>query len=128
VHPAVARDFEAWCIRQTSPYVLEETAIIFECNIAHRFGKLILVTAPESARIDRVCARDRVTPDAVRQRMANQWPEERKIPLADYIIHNDSAQLLTPQVMKIHRQLLKHSEQKYGILIENDGHTKELFR
>ena len=106
VHPVVARDFEQWCARQTSPYVLEEAAIIFESNLAHRFEKTILVTAPESVRIERVCARDHITPEMVRKRMANQWPEEKKIALADYVIYNDNVQLVTPQVMEIHRQLL----------------------
>jgi len=38
--------------------------------------------------------------------MDNQWPEEKKITLADYVIHNDHLQLVTPQVMGIHRQLI----------------------
>jgi dephospho-CoA kinase len=106
VHPVVARDFESWCTRQTTPYVLEEAAIIFESNIAHRFDRVILVTAPESIRIERVCARDLVTPEAVRERMANQWPEDKKISLADYIIYNGNTHLVTPQVMEIHRNVL----------------------
>ena len=105
VHPAVARDFERWHQQQTAPYVLEEAAIIFESNMAHRFDKVILVTAPDDLRIERVCARDRVTPDSVRQRMANQWPEEKKIALADYIIYNDNRQMIIPQVTRIHDEL-----------------------
>ena len=106
VHPAVARDFEHWCTQQTAPYVLEEAAILFEKDMAHRFGRIILVTAPDSIRIERVCARDKVAPDTVRERMANQWPEEKKLALADYIIYNDNVRPITPQVMEIHRQLL----------------------
>ncbi|MDR1172771.1 MAG: dephospho-CoA kinase [Bacteroidales bacterium] len=105
VHPAVARDFESWCTWQTSPYVLEEAAIIFESNTAHRFDRIILVTAPDAIRIERVCARDHITQEAVRKRMANQWPEKKKISLADYIIHNGNT-LVTPQIMEIHRKLL----------------------
>ena len=108
VHPAVAVDFEQWCARQTSQYVLEESAIIFECNLAHRFRKVILVTAPDNVRIERICARDGVTPEVVRQRMINQWPEEKKITLADYMIYNDKTHLITPQIMKIHRQLMSY--------------------
>ena len=107
VHPAVARDFEYWCTQQTSPYVLEESAIIFERGLASRFEKVILVTAPESIRIERVCARDQVAPETVRQRMNNQWTEEKKMTLADFIIYNDHEHLMTPQVMEIHRQLFQ---------------------
>jgi dephospho-CoA kinase len=106
VHPVVVRDFEQWCVSQTSPYVLEEAAIIFESNIAHRFKKTILVTAPDSVRIERVCARDNVSPEMALERMKNQWSEEKKMAMADYVIYNNDMQLLTPQVMEIHRQLL----------------------
>ena len=108
VHPAVARDFGDWCNRQTSPYVLQEAAIIFESNLAHRFEKVILVTAPDPIRIKRVCARDQVAPETVRNRMKNQWSEEEKIPLANYIIYNDEEHLITPQVMEIHGRLLSN--------------------
>ena len=107
VHPAVARDFENWCQQQSSPYVLEEAAIIFESNLAHRFEKVILVIAPEDLRIGRVCVRDSVAPETVRNRMANQWTEQKKMALSDYIIDNDRQRFLIPQVMKIHQQILR---------------------
>jgi len=106
VHPSVARDFEYWFSKQTSPYVLEEAAIIFESDIVHRFNKVILVTAPVDIRIDRVCNRGNVTPESVRERMNNQWTDEKKIPLADYIIYNDNNRLITHQILEIHKQLL----------------------
>ena len=106
VHPVVASDFEQWRMQQSAPYVLEEAAIIFESNITHRFDKVILVTAPDEIRISRVCKRDHVAPDVVLRRMANQWPEKKKIALADYIIYNDNLHLITPQIMKIHKQIM----------------------
>ncbi len=107
VHPAVARDFRQWCLRQTVPYMLEESAILFENNMARRFGKIILVTAPEAVRIQRVRERDQITEEAIRARIKNQWPDEKKIPLADYVIYNDELHLMIPQVLDIHQQLLR---------------------
>jgi len=109
VHPAVALNFEDWCIRQTSPYVLHEAAIIFESNMAHRFSKVILVTAPDDMRIERVCTRDNIAPETVRARMTNQWPNDKKMALADFIIYNDHLRMITPQVLDIHRQLIESS-------------------
>ena len=106
VHPAVSRDFECWLSKQKSQYVLEEAAIIFESNITHRFDKIILVTAPEKIRIERVCVRDNVSPETVRERMNNQWSDDKKVALADYIIYNDNIRLITHQVLKIHKELL----------------------
>jgi len=108
VHPAVARDFEFWCTLQTSPYVLEEAAIIFETGLAQRFDQVILVTAPEQIRIERVCARDRSSPEVVRKRMNLQWPEEKKIALANFIIYNDNEHAIIPQVMNFHNNLLSN--------------------
>ena len=36
----------------------------------------------------------------------NRLAEEKKIAMADYIIYNNNIQILMPQVMKIHRQLI----------------------
>ena len=106
VHPAVARDFENWRLQQNAYYVLQEAAIIFESNIASRFDRVILVTAPEELRIWRVCQRDNVTPEDVKKRMKNQLPEETKIMLADYIIQNDNKRFIVPQVIELHYELL----------------------
>ena len=108
VHPAVAGDFEYWLSRQTSKYVLEESAIIFESNIAHRFDKIIMVTASDDVRIERVCARDNIAPETVRERMKNQWTDGKKIPLADYIIYNDDIHRITYQILEIHKQIINN--------------------
>ncbi len=106
VHPAVARDFLQWCEQQHTPYVLEEAAILFESGTAQNFWKVILVTAPNDVRVKRVCERDHVEPSSVYDRIANQWPDEKKLALADYVIHNDESSLMVPQIMDIHQQLL----------------------
>jgi len=108
VHPAVARDFECWCNLQTSQYVLEEAAIIFETGLAQRFDQIILVIAPEPVRIERVCTRDHVSPEIVRKRMDNQWQEDKKMALADYIIYNDNEQSIITQVIKIHKDIISN--------------------
>ncbi len=110
VHPAVARDFIGWCNRQTAPYVLEESAILFETGTARRFDKIILVTAPEELRIKRVGERDGISTEAVRARMNNQWPDEKKEMSADFVIRNDESHPMIPQVMEIHRKLLSEAK------------------
>ena len=44
--------------------------------------------------------------------MNNQWPDDRKIPLADYIINNDGAESLVKQVHSIHRSILENLNQE----------------
>ena len=99
VHPAVKRDFNHWCTLQKSSVVFEEAAILFETGSNKYFDKTILVTASKEERIRRVIKRDQTTREAVESRMANQWPQEKKIALADYIINNEGDELVIPQVL-----------------------------
>jgi dephospho-CoA kinase len=108
VHPAVYRDLAAWAAsppQRDAPYLLQESAILFEEDLTARFAAVILVTAPEALRIDRVMARDGARRDDVLRRLGNQWPDERKIPLSDYVIFNDGVRPLIRQVVDVDRML-----------------------
>ena len=106
VHPAVGQDGLRWHRQQTQvPYTLYEAALIFESGGSQRMDAVIVVTAPETVRLQRVMDRDASSEAEVRARLARQWPEARKVELADFIIVNDGAHLLIPQVLAIHRQL-----------------------
>ena len=49
--------------------------------------------------------RDGSTAEAFAQRAAQQWPDERKVAAADYVIVNDGSRLLLPQLLRLDRQL-----------------------
>ena len=106
VHPAVFEDGERWNACQSDvPYTLKEAALLFESG-GHKFlDKIITVFAPVELRIERVMLRDGVSKEAVLTRMKNQMPEDEKIRLADFVIHNDGMQSLIQQVWQIHQQL-----------------------
>lgn len=106
VHPAVHRDGELWHQSQNAPYTLREAALLYESGGYSLLDKMIVVTAPAELRIQRVTARDGTERAAVEARMAQQWPEEEKVALADYIIRNDGETALLPQILEIHRCLL----------------------
>ncbi len=105
VHPAVEQDFLDFVQQHSkADYVIKEAAILIESGAHQQVDKIILVTAPESLRIERVCQRDRTEAPLVKQRIAKQWSDKQKLPLADYCIQNDNQQLLIPQILKIHQQ------------------------
>jgi dephospho-CoA kinase len=107
MHPKVMERFINWCRSyQNKPYVIHEAAILFESGFNRKMDVTILVTAPVEIRISRVMIRDRVTEEAVRQRMANQWSDEQKAPLASYIIENDGESPLVPRIIEIHNKLI----------------------
>ncbi len=111
VHPVVGQDAEAWQEEQQGPYTLKEAALLFESGSFRALDAVIVVTAPEPLRIQRVVSRDRATEEQVQSRIRQQMPEQEKAARADFIIQNDGQQLLIPQVLSIHDQLLKRYDQ-----------------
>ncbi len=110
VHPAVARDFELWLEDHgNAPYVIKEAAIIFETGSQRHLDMVILITAPEEMRVKRVMKRDGATVSSVRKRMENQWPDEKKIPLAGLVLNNDSTSPLLPAILELHSAFSKGS-------------------
>lgn len=107
IHPAVRSDFKTWCDAQKSPYVIQEAAILVETGGYKNLDKLILVTAPEKVRIKRIQHRDGTNVDQIKARMVHQLSDEEKRKLTDFEIVNDGDQMLIPQVMNIHHQLIK---------------------
>ena len=107
IHPAVWLHGENWLKQhEDKPYILKEAAILFESGGNKGVDKVIMVSAPKEIRLQRVMKRDNVTHEEVEARMANQWPDEKKIALSDFVIVNDDKQLVIPQVLEIHRQLV----------------------
>ena len=109
VHPAVRIHFLEWAERHTTAYVIQEAAIIFEIGSQDFYDKIILVTAPENIRIDRILKRNTEnSPETIKARMQNQWEDARKIDASDYVIENLDLKTTERQVLSIHRKLLKN--------------------
>ena len=109
VHPAAIEDAKKWLAQQKAPYAIKETALLFESGSAEGLDYVIGVTAPETLRIKRVMERDGLTAIQVKERMRRQLEETLKIKLCDFILYNDEQQLLIPQVVQLHEQLLAMS-------------------
>jgi len=107
IHPLVMADFHCWCdLHHQHPFVIHEAAILYESGFDALFDRIILVTAPQQLRIERVMQRDGISAEAVRQRNAWQWDDEKKLELADFVINNDGKHLLVPAVEAIRQTLL----------------------
>lgn len=88
VHPAVRKHFLKWAKKKDHPYVVQETALLFENGMQDFYDKTILVTAPKEVRIKRIIARDGSTRQQVLERMGNQLDDTIKLPMADYVLEN----------------------------------------
>ncbi len=109
IHPAVAEDFKNWVKAQDYPYVLKEAAILFESGSYKQCDKIVVVEAPEELRIERVMKRGNVSRQQVLERMRNQMPQEQKVALANYVIHNDLQQSVITQVLSVHENLIRQT-------------------
>jgi dephospho-CoA kinase len=108
VHPRVKQDFIDWYeAQQNVPYVLKEAALMFETEAYRQVDKMITVFAPLDIRMKRLHLRDtHRTKTDLEAIIAKQLPEEEKLRRADYVIYNDDTQLVIPQVVALHGQLL----------------------
>lgn len=110
VHPAVIaeqeRRMDAIFLQDPDAIAMVESALIFEADragtapgLSRRFDKLVLVTAPESVRLDRYVARasggKTLSPEERlsleedgRKRMRMQLSDAEKIPFCDFVIEN----------------------------------------
>ncbi len=109
VHPAVKKDFLTWMKKQDSPYVIQETALIFENMSQDFYDKVILVTAPKDVRMSRVIKRDGSFKQDVLARIENQLDDSKKISLSDYVIENIELSKTLTEVKKVHIALLDYS-------------------
>ena len=106
VHPATIADADKWMQQQTAPYAIKEAALIFESHANNYLDKVIGVYAPAPLRIQRVMLRDKMNEEAILARINKQMDEDKKMQLCDFVITNDTLDLIIPQVLTIHQSLL----------------------
>jgi dephospho-CoA kinase len=107
VHPRVKEDFQLFLSQQNADYVIKEAAILFETGGAEDCDVTILVTAPEDLRIERVMKREKSKVELIKSRMRHQWSDEKKIPMADYVINNIDWDKTLKKVEEIHQKLVR---------------------
>lgn len=109
VHPIVLEDFIEWKKEQSSKgmnFVIIESAIILEIPFfLDETDGVLVVTAPEDVRIERVTKRDGLSPEAVKTRMDKQISDEERIDKADFVIFADGQRAVLPQVLEVYNRV-----------------------
>ena len=95
VHPAVFHDFE------TSGMQWLESAILYESGMDELVNRVIVVTAPQEVRIQRVMQRDGISREKVLEWMSRQWSQDEIRQRADYEIINDGQADLNEQIEQL---------------------------
>ena len=108
VHPAVNEAFNNFIEKnQNAPFIINESAIIFETGKYKDFYKVILVISPKNVRINRIILRDNVNKENILSRMKHQLSDSKKIKLADFIIENITLNELYLQAAEVLKKLKK---------------------
>ena len=92
VHPAVFRDFEE------SGLLWLESAILYESGANRLVDRVIVVTAPEEVRVQRIMARDGLSREKAFEWLGRQWPQDEVRRRADFEIVNDGIADLDSQI------------------------------
>lgn len=93
IHPLVAQDREAFLARvrtEGAKIAVLDIPLLFETGGAGRADAVVLVTADEAVREERVLARPGMTPRKLRAILAKQMPEAERTERADYVVRTDA--------------------------------------
>jgi dephospho-CoA kinase len=109
IHPKVRQAFVnevKRCAREGKQILCKEAAILFEAGADRDLDRIIVVAANNGLRLERAVARG-LDREEVRKRMQAQWPQEKLIERAHYVIFNDGTlEELRSQVEQVYRSLM----------------------
>ncbi|CCH00717.1 dephospho-CoA kinase [Fibrella aestuarina BUZ 2] len=108
IHPRVFADTARWVDEHEQyPYVLKEAALMNAAGDGNDLDAVVVVTAPEPLRVARIRQRDpqRSTTE-IQAIIDRQISEEARLKLADFVLVNDEANLLLPQILRLHELFL----------------------
>jgi dephospho-CoA kinase len=109
IHPKVftAFDREVERCRRTGKRILcKEAAIMFESGRAGDLDLIVVVAADDELRIARAVSRGLGSREEVVRRMRAQWPQERLVEQADFVIwNNGSLDELRARTVELYGQL-----------------------
>jgi dephospho-CoA kinase len=91
-HPPVYRAIEAglraFALIGEDAFAIVAVPLLYETGAEKTFDKVIVTTCAVETQLERLLARG-MTEEAARQRLAAQWPAERKAQRADFVITTD---------------------------------------
>jgi len=107
VHPAVLDWFARWSDDSDKPYVIMESAILYEARADALVDRVLTLSAPVEERIARVMGRNDLSREQVLERISNQLEDGEREEQAYYVINNADNEMILPDILKIHSDMLR---------------------
>lgn len=113
VHPVVHDAFRAMekRVREDGlPVLVKEAAILFEAGRTGDLDLVVVVAASTELRVQRAVRKGLGTREEILERIAVQWPQEKLVEKAGYVIWNEgSVEELQKETEKLHAFILQRA-------------------
>ena len=102
VHPDVYRRIREWSVNLPphTRLAIADIPLLFETGHDHDFDKVIVCACEPAEQVHRLVARDGLTQEEARARLAAQWPIEEKVARAHYVIRTDGTMAETDAAVR----------------------------
>lgn len=99
--------------RSGAPIVFVEVPLLFEAGLERSFDRTVSVIAPPALQLERLARRPGMSEAQARLWLANQWPQEKKAELADFVLRNEGTmEELHEKAKALYQELLRESEER----------------
>lgn len=91
IHPEVRRRIREWFVSllPQTPLAIADIPLLFETGQEHDFDRVVVCACDPAEQLRRLVARNGLTEEAARQRLAAQWPIAEKVSRAHHVIRTD---------------------------------------
>lgn len=76
-------------LNQPARPIFYDAALLVENGAYKNFEGLVIIAAPTEVQLERLMARNQLSEIEAYERLNAQWPMEKKVEVADYVIWND---------------------------------------
>jgi dephospho-CoA kinase len=116
VHPVVYQKIRQWfdtlasAVGSSGAIAVASVPLLYETGRSGEFDVVVVAACSTAQQVERLIARDGLSPGEARQRLASQWPIKEKVRLADYVIDTSGTFEATDrQVEEVWRRLVEKS-------------------
>ena len=112
IHPEVRQRIREWFAQlpHDTRLAIADIPLLFETGQEHDFDRVIVSVCEPLEQVRRVMARDGLSEDEARKRLAAQWPIDEKAARAHYVIRTDGTHADTnAQIALVHDALTRMS-------------------
>ena len=108
IHPIVRSGIETFIKNKKSDYCIIVVPLIFETNSSKIYDRVLVIDCDVDVQISRTSKRDNQTKSDIENIINKQATREQRLSIADdVIVNNGSLDLLSNEVLKIHKKYLE---------------------